>query len=135
MSERRELALLATGRTGGKSTQAFAWVSHGVRAPGYPGWSRVLLLAHGRAFDLHRRDYWPRLEDFDHRVYTLRDWVDARAVDPATEVCIDDLEDAIRTTDLRRLPGRLVAATMTTAAWDRLEFREAPARPTGVRLR
>lgn len=129
MNDEGRLMLLATDRQKGKTTQAFAWVSHGQRVPGYPGWSRVLILAHLTAFDLWRRDYWARLEDFDHRVYTLTDWVGARAVRPDTQVCIDDLEHALQTTNLAHLPGRLVAATMTSRPWQRVEFQDRQEQP------
>lgn len=117
--------LLAADRQTGKSTQAFAWVSHGERTDGYPGWTRVLVLAHHRAYDLWRRQYWERLEDFDHRVYCLNNWMGARSVRPSTEVCVDDLDWAVLgTAGLSWMPGHLTAATITAAPWDRLEFRE-----------
>ena len=120
----RELSLLAADRRAGKTTQAVAWVSQGERVAGYPGWSRVLVVTFPTGWDLLRREFWGRLNDFDHRVYRLREWVEACGVSPGTEVCVDDLEVAIRAADLRLLPGQLVAATMTTSAWDRQEFRE-----------
>jgi hypothetical protein len=120
------LRLLATDRRAGKSTQAVAWVSHGVPTAGYPGWSRVLAVSHATGFQLLRAEWWGRLADFDHRVYALCDWASAHGVVPATEVCVDDLEEAMARYTVGRLPGRVVAATVTAQVWERQVFREDP---------
>ena len=122
---RRELQLLAVDRRAGKTTQAFAWVSHGVRTDTYPGWSRVLVLPNLAMMEHHRVDWWPRLEDFDHRVYTAEDWEGVyrgHRLDDV-EVCIDDLDHFLRR-GIGRLPGRIVAATITAWPWEPVEFRE-----------
>lgn len=126
MSAREPFRLLLADRRTGRTTQAFNWVSHGVEVPGYyPGWSRVLLIPTMSMFEYHRRDWWARLEDYDHRVYQLGDWQRAQGVRHDTEVCIDDLEDAIGSVRLNMLPGRIVCATMYGAPWEDIEFSPA----------
>ena len=111
-------------RAAGKTWQAMAWVSHGERVRGYPGWSRVLVVPTIEQVQyLKDIGYWRRLEDFDHRVYSLREWAEARGVNSDTEVCIDNL-DLLLPSGLPRLPGRIVAVTMTAHAWRQQTFRE-----------
>jgi hypothetical protein len=121
---RDELRLLATDRRRGKTTQAFAWVSNGVRTGGYPGWSRVLVLPNFKNWQYHRSEYWGRLEDFDHRVYDFPTWAAARGCHPDTEVCVEELQYALGDYSLNRLPGWVVAATMTAWPWEQQTFRE-----------
>lgn len=118
------IRLLATDRAEGKTTAAFAWVSNGVKVGGYPGWSRVLVLPTYDQFTYHRREYWPRLEDYDHRVYVIDDWATAMGANHTTEVCVDELGMLLGDRRLLRMPGRLVAATMTAWPWEHEEFKE-----------
>lgn len=129
MSAPYGITLLPAGRQAGKTTQAFAWVSHGERCAGYPGWTRVLVLAHSTAYEISRRRYWARLEDFDHRVYRADDWARAHGVRPDTRVCVDDLDWALSRHTLFGMPGLLAAATITAAAWEPLTFREKRPEP------
>lgn len=134
------MMLLHAGRCTGKTTQALAWLSHGERVRGYPGWSRVLLVhdlaeierlrgewgAHVR--DHETGDRRQRLEDFDRRVYVLHDWVRA-LVTSDVDVCIDNLDLMLHLKDFTRFPGRVVAATITAEPWEPQVFHES------VRLR
>lgn len=108
-----ELEVLVRGRGGGKSTVAMRWVADGKRVRGYPGWSRVLVVANRSMFDCLRRDWWSQLEDFDHRVYVFKEWRRAHGVNPDTEVRLDNAEWL-----LPLMPGRLTGVTMSGAAWD-----------------
>ena len=119
------LQLLAADRQTGKTTQALAWISQGERIQPYPGWSRVLLVATLARLDHIRADYWPRLDDFSHRVYSVAEWMPARGIYPNTEVCADDLDACLMSgLDIRRMPGHLTAATITAHAWAGYTFRE-----------
>lgn len=118
--------LLLADRRSGRTTQAFNWVSHGVEVNGYPGWSRVLLIPTLQRFEHHRKEWWSRLYDYDHRVYTLEDWNGAFGVRTDVELCIDDLELAIMMgISLNRLRGRLVCATFYGAPWEAVDFSPA----------
>jgi hypothetical protein len=127
-----ELMLLATGRTAGKTTQAIAWLSNGERVRGYPGWSRVLVVQNQQMLQWTKSHWWGDLEDFDHRVYDLQTWLNARSVRPETEVCLDDLDALLRGRMLGWIPGQLVAATMTAAPWEPQTFREREQQPRYV---
>ena len=114
------LQLLVADRRRGKTTQAFAWVSQGVPVPGYPGWSRVLLIPTLQRFWTHRRTFWSKLEDYDHRVYHMDEWAYAIGVRGDTEVCIDDLDYILRD-GVGQIPGLIVAATITAQPWETIE--------------
>jgi hypothetical protein len=119
---RPELRLLARDRGEGKTTQAFAWVSNGKKVGGYPGWSRVLVLPNWQIFDHHRKEYWPLLEDYDHRVYAFEDWMNSMGANHDTDVCIDEI-NLLLGAQFRHMPGRLVAATITAWPWEEQTFR------------
>lgn len=121
--------LLVADRQRGKSTQAFNWVSHGVRIPHYPGWSRVLVLPTMQRMEAHRVEWWEKLEDFDHRVYAAGDWMTAHQVHRDVEVCIDDL-DAFLGLGFRlaTFSGNIVCATITAKPWEPVEYNEEAAR-------
>lgn len=115
--------LLLGDRQTGRTTQAFNWVSHGVEVPGYPGWSRVLLIPTLQRFEVHRETWWSQLEDYDHRVYELDDWIRAHGVRSDVEVCIDDLDYVIAAGfSIPHVPGHLVCATFYGAPWEPVEF-------------
>jgi hypothetical protein len=108
-----ELRILVAERQRGKTTALLNWVSAGHRVPHYPGWSRVLVVhTLQAATSLKGQGWWEKLEDFDHRVYSLEEWRNARHVDPFTEVVYDEglffLPD---------LPGRLVGVSFTGELW------------------
>jgi len=124
---RRELRLLAVDRAEGKTTQAMAWLSNGDRVAHYPGWSRVLVVPNLQRVQHIRDQYWRRLEDFDHRVYSCDEWRRAQGVHHDVEVCIDDLDWFLGTGQpLAAFPGHIVCATMTAWPWEQQEFRERP---------
>lgn len=106
------MRVLAAGRQGGKTTQVVDWLKAGERTETYPGWTRVLLVSRMSEFNRLRARYWGEIEDFDHRVYHVRDWARGYRVDPATEVVIDNIEFV-----LPHLPGRLAAFTVTGEPW------------------
>jgi hypothetical protein len=101
--------VLATDRGAGKTTQAIAWVSQGFPVPGYPGWSRVLVVGSARLHQIVKSHWWARLEDFDHRVYPAPEWIAARGVNPDVAVCVDDVFDL---------------DVLTACPWENVEFRE-----------
>lgn len=114
------LQLLAGDRQTGKTTSAIAWVSWGEQTRNYPGWSRVLVVPTIARLDDIRRQWWGRLPDLDHRVYTAQDWLNARGVDPTVEVCLDDLDAFLGMPVIIR--GRIVAATITAQPWQHVEM-------------
>lgn len=116
MTDPAPLQLLMRDRQAGKTTAAIVWVALGERTTRYPGWSRVLVVPTMRRLDHIRREWWHTLDDFSHRVYTLAEWAPARGIGPDVEVCLDDL-DTLLATGLPRLPGRIVAATITARPW------------------
>lgn len=89
----------------------------------YPGWSRVLVVCHQSEFDRLRKEWRNRLEDFDHRVYPLGEWLNAAHVDPSTEVCIDNLDMVIHG-GWRHFPGWISAVTITAEPWEHIEFKD-----------
>lgn len=106
------LKILAMDRQEGKTSAAMDWLCGGERAPGYPGWSRVLIVMNRGEVERLRRAHRVLLEDFDRRVYSWDEWSRAVGVSPETEVCIDNAE-----LFLARIPGRLSMMTMTAARW------------------
>lgn len=124
--------LLATGRSAGKTTQAISWVSNGERVRGYPGWSRVLVVQNQQMLTWTKSHWWGELEDFDHRVYDPQTWLNARAIRPETEVCIDDLDALLRGRVSFWFPGQIVAATMTAEPWEPQVFRDQKPEPRYV---
>jgi hypothetical protein len=108
-----EFEVLLRGRGGGKSTAAMRWVAEGKRVKGYPGWSRVLVVANRSMWEHLRGEWWARLEDFDHRVYTFESWRRSRGANGDTEVRLDNAEFL-----LPWLPGRLTGVTMSATEWD-----------------
>lgn len=119
------MMLLHARRASGKTTQAMAWVSHGERIPRYPYWSRVVLVHDRNALEVVRREYWGRLEDFDHRVYDVNEWLRVQSADPDVELCIDNLDLFLRHFAVTRLPGYIAAATITADRWENQTFHES----------
>lgn len=119
------LQLLAADRQTGKTTQAFNWVSQGQPIDRYPGWSRVLVVATLQLVEVHRAQWWKKLEDYSHRVFSAEEWEGVyrgHRLDDI-EVCIDDLDMFLRR-GIGRIPGRLVAATISADPWQPVEFEE-----------
>lgn len=96
----------------GKTTTVMDWVQRGVLVPGYPGWSRVLVVPTMAMLDLLRRDYWSSMEDFSHRVYGWPEWSHAHGVAETTQVCIDNAEWLFP-----RIPGHLSVITISGELW------------------
>lgn len=116
--------LLAADRATGKTTQAFAWVSHGERVDGYPGWSRVLVLPTRAAFDVARPARRHGGRSPRAATTTPRVWMRAQGCRHDTEVCLDEM-NMMMDVNLFRVPGHVVAATMTAwRPWEQAEFRE-----------
>lgn len=90
----------------------------------YPGWTRVLVVCHQDEFERLKKEYWARLEDFDHRVYPIKEWLNAAHVDTTTEVCIDNLDMVIHG-GWRNFPGWIVAVTITAEPWVNQTFHES----------
>lgn len=107
------LSLLATGRANGKTFKAIQWVLEGHEVSGYPGWSRVMIVPNLQQFEHIRKDWWEKIEDFDHRIYTAEDWRNAHNVQGSTEVCLDNAEWF-----LPGMPGNLTHLTMTAKEWE-----------------
>lgn len=112
------LMVLTGDRRSGRTTQAFRWVAQGTQVPGYPGWNRVLLLPTFQILEFHRRDWWPRLDDFDHRVYAYDEWAGVRGGREDVDVCIDDYDWLTPDQRARPVPGRVVALTMWARPWE-----------------
>lgn len=118
------LNVVARGRQAGKTTDALRWLADGERCPGYPGWTRVLVVTDPQRFLVVKRMAQssglfdaPRLEgmppahlDLDHRIYFLSDWQQGR-VSCSPEVWLDDAEWHLH--NLLRGNGRLTTVSMT----------------------
>ena len=107
-----DLKVLTRDRGQGKTWNAIDWLLDGRRVRGYPGWSRVLIEPNRAMFVAVRTDWWPLIEDFDHRVYMHDEWRRARGASLNTEVVIDNAEYLIGF-----LPGHLVGLTMSGVPW------------------
>lgn len=90
----------------------------------YPGWTRVLVVCHRDEFERLKKEWYGRLEDFDHRVYPIGEWLNAHHVNPSTEVCIDNLEMVLHG-GWRNFPGWITAATITAERWVDQTFHES----------
>lgn len=114
------LQVLLGDRQTGKSTQAVAWVSNGIRTKKYPGWSRVLVCPHLAGWKALRREFWGRLEDFDHRIYDLHTWGNIQNDLSSTEVCLDDADVllTLRRNGLHRIPGRVTHVVLYGRTWE-----------------
>jgi hypothetical protein len=114
------MQVLVSDRGSGKTTRLLDWLAQGQEIPGYPGWSRVLLV-HSidevlRLRDIIRADpEHPLIEDDPHRIYHLEDWQHAHASYPV-EVALDNAEMHL-TRLLGRGGGRLATVAMTGEPW------------------
>lgn len=99
-------------RQEGKTTDALRWLADGKRCPGYPGWTRVLVVTDVQAFLYVKRMSGP-FDDLDHRIYFLADWQRAH-VTGHPEVWLDDAERHLH--GLLQGRGRLVGVSMTGRA-------------------
>lgn len=109
--------VLIKNRQEGKTTQLMKWVADGVPLDkdGYPFWSRVVIVVDAKRFDILKREYWSKLEDFDHRVFTLNDIQHGRFVNRKTKYRLDDFEDFF----FAFLPGiNIDGFTMTADIWE-----------------
>jgi hypothetical protein len=78
------------GRGWGKTTKAIEWVKAGKRVPGYPGWSRILLvLSMEEANRLRNGPTAP----LDYRqVFYIEEWQRARRGRACPAIAIDNLD-------------------------------------------
>jgi len=68
------------------------WLGHGNAIVDYPGWSRVVIVADRQRHTWLKERYWGRLEDFDHRVYTLHEIQTGHFPSRYTMYRFDDLD-------------------------------------------
>lgn len=111
------MKVFLTGRRGGKTTKAIAWVAEGERTKGYPGWTRVLVTATYLERERLRKEHWGTLEDVDHRVYDLDTWCRAFGLARSTEVCLDDF-GLLHAPLYAIIPGTVTHVTMTGEPWE-----------------
>jgi len=92
------------------------WVKGGVQCEGYPGWSRVAVVINRQRHDRLKHQYWGEMEDFDHRVYTLREVQTGHFPGQYnTAYRLDDLDDFL----FEFFPGlKIDGFTMTGSPWD-----------------
>jgi hypothetical protein len=107
--------VLMAGRGEGKTTALMGWVEGGVQVSGYPGWSRVAIVANRQRHDWLKSKYWAVMEDFDHRVYTLDEIKDGHFTGRSTAYRLDDLNDFLGTL-FHWLP--IDGFTITASGWD-----------------
>lgn len=120
MSERPRIRAIVSDHTTGKTTAAAAWLLGGHLVPGWPGWSRALVVSssslvpwtvrHMPEVDrvLRERGYAPGLGKL---VLSLGEVRRLRGVDRALELAVDDI-DAL----LVELLGGYVPALVTMSA-------------------
>lgn len=100
--------IYALPRGTGKTRKAVEWLVEGTGTNSYPGWTRVLVVHSVQAHLMLRNELRNQIPDIDHRLFNWKEWCDARAIDPDTEVLIDELEMMFP-----HIPGRLVGFTIT----------------------
>jgi hypothetical protein len=108
------------GRGAGRTTALLEWVLEGRRCPGYPGWTRVMVVPTIQR-ELQLRKEIPQLvglsfqafEDWSHRVFAFEDWQHSANVSPPTQVMIDGLEDVLPGLGWNA-PGSLVGFAINT---------------------
>ena len=109
------MKVLMTGRQEGKTTQLMAWVKGGVNVAGYPGWSRVAIVPNKERHDYVKHIYWNQIEDFDHRVYTLREIQQGHFPSRNTTYRLDDFDELIHIL----FPGIIIDGfTITASVWN-----------------
>lgn len=86
------MRVITTGKHQGKTTALIGWVAAGKPMQGYPGWTRILLVHDRNEHNRLRRRYWWCIDDFEHRIYTLTDWCNARNVSRGVAIAIDNLD-------------------------------------------
>ena len=107
--------VLVTGRQEGKTTRFMEWVKGGVKVKDYPGWSRVGVVVDERAYLDVKRQYWGDIEDFDHRVYQIKEFERGHFVSRETLYRIDNFDMVLW--DILHLPN-LDGFTMTALPWE-----------------
>lgn len=90
------MRLIHRPRQNGKTSELIEWVKGGAEVPGYPGWSRVLLVSSLQQADLLRGLDHGRPLAY-HQVFTFDEWRDraryGRSRD--VEVAVDNAEEAL----------------------------------------
>lgn len=115
--------VLIKNRQEGKTTQLMKWVADGVPLDkdGYPFWSRVAVVANAKRFETLRGAYWDKIEDIDHRLFTLDDIEHGRFTNKKTKYRLDDLDAFL----YALFPGfNIDGFTMTADIWEELPIEE-----------
>jgi len=111
-SSRPPVEVFAGGLGSGKTTAAVQWVAGGTATDGFPGWTRVLVVATERQAHHLRGQH----DLATYRVLSLAQWGDVRGngtVPESTEVCYDDAAAALDAA----YPGRTAAVTFYGKTW------------------
>lgn len=109
------MQVLVTSRHEGKTTKLMEWVSNGTAVKEYPFWSRVVIVVDLRSYNNIKRNWWGKIDDFDHRVYTWHDIQQGRFHSRHTEYRIDDFDAFIPLF----FSGLYVGGfTMTASKWE-----------------
>lgn len=106
-------------RQQGKSTALVTWLLGGHRVWGWPGWSRVLVVAHGQ----RAAEYIERMPQLQHELWgkrtgglgklviTVEEMRGLRGLDPTVEFALDDVEALLAR--LLPMPVAVLSATGT----------------------
>ena len=107
--------VLIAGRQEGKTTKLMAWVNEGIAVDRYPYWSRVAVVDSIQRHIQLKGEYWGKIEDFDHRVYTFDEIQEGRFPSTETVYRIDDIDRFLP----RFFPNMcLDGFTITAKQWD-----------------
>lgn len=106
--------VLIKGRRQGKTTMFMDWVKGGERVDAYPYWSRVGIVVDERSYLDLKRQYWPEIEDFDHRIYQISEFERGRFRSHDTKYRVDNLD--LLLWDFFHIPY-LDGFTMTAEPW------------------
>lgn len=92
------MKVLLAGRAEGKTTAALEWVRGGAGVYKYPFWSRVLIVPNiHEVMRLKDSGAWVEIEDFDHRVYSFKEFYqNPNFRSERTEYRIDNLDMVLR---------------------------------------
>lgn len=90
------MEVLIAGRQEGKTVELMEWVSEGVRCDGYPGWTHVAIVPTMDRLLQIKSIWWETFEDFDHRVYYLKEVIEGRFTSIDTKYRFDDMDLILR---------------------------------------
>jgi len=87
------MEVLVTDRQRGKTTALMGWVKGGHKTRRYPHWSRIVVIPTMGMLEQIKRDWWEKIEDFDHRVYHLDEIRNNLSFNnPDLEIRFDDMD-------------------------------------------